>query len=165
MKKALIAAAVIASAIGFTQQAKAQSTPHAIGLHIGGSTMDLEYQYHFSQENFLDVTAGLFDLGDGMSVQGIYNWNFQEWSDWTPNFGTWKAWGGLGAGIGYVDNNDNSGLTLGPAATLGFGFTLKDAPVTIGIDYRPWLGLCLGNDSGIVGKGFFNFGLTATYRF
>lgn len=165
MKKALITAAIIASAIGMTQQANAQTTPHAIGLHIGGSTIDLEYQYHFSQKNFLDVTAGIFNLGDGMSVQGIYNWNFQEWSDWTPKFATWKAWGGVGAGIGYVDDNDDSGLTLGPAATLGFGFTLKAAPVTIGLDYRPWLGLCLGSDSGIVSEGFFNFGLTATYRF
>lgn len=32
---------------------QAQKTPHAIGAHFGGSTIDLEYQYHFSKEELL----------------------------------------------------------------------------------------------------------------
>ena len=45
-----------------TLTASAQKTPHAIGAHFGGSTIDLEYQYHFSKRNFLDLTAGVFNL-------------------------------------------------------------------------------------------------------
>lgn len=42
MKKMLLTAifAVMATAGSF-----AQRTPHAIGVHFGGSTMDFEYQY------------------------------------------------------------------------------------------------------------------------
>lgn len=62
----------------------AQRTPHAIGAHFGGSTIDLEYQYHFNNKNFFDVTAGVFDLDDGFSLQGVYNWNIKQWPNWTP---------------------------------------------------------------------------------
>ena len=146
--------------------ASAQSTPHAIGFHMGGSTLDLEYQYHFNQKNFLDVTAGIFDLDKGFLAQGVYNWNIRQWSDWTPRFGTWKFWGGVGAGVGFVDHkhHDNS-LMLGPVGTIGFGFTLKAAPLTFGLDYRPMVAIALGHDSGLVDHGFFNIGVTMTYRF
>lgn len=143
----------------------AQRTPHAFGFHFGGSTMDLEYQFHFNKKNFLDVTAGVFDLGDGFAAQGIYNWNIQEWSDWTPNFATWKFWGGLGAGVGFIDTPHDNGLMLGPVGTMGFGFTVKDLPLTIGIDYRPMLAFVVGDNSGIASSGFKNLGVTMTYRF
>lgn len=61
---------------------QAQKTPHAIGAHFGGSTIDLEYQYHFSKKNFLDVTAGVFNLSDGFAFQGVYNWNIKQWPNW-----------------------------------------------------------------------------------
>ena len=87
--------------------ASAQRTPHAFGFHIGGSTVDLEYQYHFNNKNFLDVTAGLFDFDSGFLAQGVYDWNIGQWSNWTPRFGTWKFWGGVGAGIVYYDCDDD----------------------------------------------------------
>lgn len=143
----------------------AQRTPHAFGVHFGGSTMDLEYQYHFNNKNFLDVTAGVFDLDDGFCAQGVYNWNIRQWSDWTPRFGTWKFWGGVGAGIGFYDHGSHNGLLLGPVGTLGFGFTLKDVPLTFGLDYRPMIALNIGNDFDIIDAGFKNIGVTLTYRF
>lgn len=54
-----------------TLTASAQKTPHAIGAHFGGSTIDLEYQYHFSKRNFLDLTAGVFNLSDGFALQAF----------------------------------------------------------------------------------------------
>ncbi len=143
----------------------AQRTPHALGLHFGGATVDLEYQYHFSQRNFLDVTAGVFNFGDGFSASAIYNWNIREWSNWTPRGGTWKLWGGVGGAVGGLSNHDHEGFLFGPTADLGFGITFKGAPVTLGLDYRPIIAIVVGNDSGIVTQGFWNFGLTATYRF
>lgn len=144
--------------------AGAQQTNHAVGVHVGGSTVDVEYQYHFSPKNFLDVTAGVFDLGDGFSLQGVYNWNLKQWPEWTPRFATWKCWGGFGGGLGFFDD-DHSGMLLGPVGTLGFGFTLKDVPLTIGLDYRPMLAFVIGDDFDVLGAGFRNIGLTITYRF
>ena len=54
---------------------------------------------------------------------------------------------------------------LGPVGTIGFGFTLKAAPLTFGLDYRPMVAIALGHDSGLVDHGFFNIGVTMTYRF
>lgn len=146
--------------------ARAQSTNHAIGAHFGGSTIDLEYQYHFSNKNFLDCTAGLFDLDDGFSLQAVYNWNIKQWPQWTPNFGTWKFWGGFGGGVGFYDRgDDHAGMFFGPVGTLGFGFTLQCCPLTLGVDYRPMVAFNTGNDFSIIDRGFRNIGLTLTYRF
>lgn len=144
----------------------AQRTPHAIGAHFGGSTIDLEYQYHFNNKNFFDVTAGVFDLDDGFSLQGVYNWNIKQWPNWTPRFATWKFWGGFGAGLGYYDDDSHKdGMFFGPVGTLGFGFTPKDIPLTIGLDYRPMVAFNVGNDFKIINSGFKNIGVTLTYRF
>ena len=98
-----------------TAVANAQHTPHAFGAHFGGSTIDLEYQYHFNKKNFLDVTAGLFDIDDGFVAQGIYNWNIRQWPRWTPRFATWKFWGGFGAGLGYYDADKGDDSQIGRA--------------------------------------------------
>ena len=161
MKKSLLTLALACTALGVS----AQRTPHAIGAHFGGSTIDLLYQYHFSNKNFLDVSAGVFDLDDGFLAQGVYNWNIKEWGNWTPRFGTWKLWGGFGAGAGFTSHDDKDNFLLGPVGNLGFGFTLKCCPLSLGIDYRPMVAFTLGDDSGIDDKGFRNIGLTLTYRF
>lgn len=162
MKKALFTALfAFASIFSYAQQ-----TPHAIGFHLGGSTIDLEYQYHLSSRNFLDFTVGVFNLDDGFLAQGFYNWNIQQWDNWTPDFATWKLWGGVGAGVGFIDGHKHhNSLMLGPAGTIGFGFTMKAAPLTFGLDYRPMVAIALGHDSGIVDHGFFNIGITMSYRF
>ena len=143
----------------------AQRTPHALGVHLGGPPIVIKYQYHFNKKNFVDVTVGSFDVPHGFMIQGTYNWNLKEFEDWTPNFATWKVWAGAGVGIGGYDTHDYSGLMLGPVGDLGFGFTINDVPITLGIDYRPMVAIALGTHSGLVDNGFFNLGFTATYRF
>lgn len=163
MKKKLLALALLVAAV---LPCVAQRTPHAIGVHFGGATMDLEYQYHFNKKNFLDVTAGIFDLDDGFCAQAVYNWNIRQWGDWTPNFATWKFWGGFGGGVGFYDgDHDDDGFFLGPVGTLGFGFTLKDIPLTLGLDYRPMVAINFGDNFGLINSGFKNVGLSLTYRF
>ena len=145
--------------------AYAQRTPHAIGIHFGGSTEDIEYQYHFNKQNFLDITVGFFDFDKGFSAQGLYNYNLKSWTDWTPGVATWKFWGGYGVGVGVYDDHDNTDLFLGPVGTLGFGLTFTDVPITLGVDYRPMVALNLGDGCRILNQGFHNIGLTLTYRF
>ena len=143
----------------------AQRTPHALGVHLGGSTFDVEYQYHFNKKNFFDITVGAFDIKYGFMIQGTYNWTIKEFEDWTPDFATWKVWGGVGVGIGAYDTPDRSGLVLGPTGDLGFGFPFNAVPITLGVDYRPMVAIALGSHSGLINKGFYNLGVTATYRF
>ncbi len=143
----------------------AQRSPHALGLHFGATTADIEYQYHFSQKNFLDVNVGLFDLDEGFYASAIYNWNIRQWSNWTPQAGTWKLWGGVGAAAGGTTYRDYDGAFFGPIGNIGFGITFKGAPFTLGVDYRPMIAIVVGKKSGILAPGFWNFGLTLTYRF
>lgn len=163
MKKYLL---ILIAALGISLGSQAQKTPHAFGVHFGGSTIDLEYQYHFDNKNFLDITGGIFDLDRGFCFQGVYNWNIRQWENWTPKFGTWKFWGGFGAGVGhYDDDHGDDGFFFGPVGTLGFGVTLKDIPLTFGIDYRPMVAFNVGDDLSIIDRGFRNIGVTFTYRF
>lgn len=162
MKKIILT--MLLALVGFTN-IFAQRTPHAIGVHFGGSTMDFEYQYHFNKKNFLDVNVGIFDLDKGFCASAVYDWNIRQWPNWTPRFATWKFWGGFGGGIGFYDHEGNDGMFLGPMATLGFGFTLKDVPLTFGVDYRPMIAINFGNDCKIIDAGFKNLGITLTYRF
>ena len=75
-------------------------------------------------------------------------------------------WGGLGGGLGFYDaKHGDDGFFFGPVAVLGFGFTLKDAPLTFGIDYRPMVAFNVGDDFSILDRGFRNLGVTQTYRF
>lgn len=144
---------------------KGQSTPHALGFHVGGSTIDLEYQYHYNKKNFLDLNLGVFDLSHGFYGSGIYNWNLVRWSDWTPELGVWKLYAGVGGAFGYTTYRDYDGVFAGVVGTIGFGVTLKPAPLTFAVDYRPMIALALGNHSGILTPGFWNIGLSMTYRF
>lgn len=73
--------------------------------------------------------------------------------------------GGFGGGFGFYDHDDDDDFFLGPVGTLGFGFTLKDIPLTLGIDYRPMIAINVGDDCKIIDSGFKNLGVTLTYRF
>lgn len=164
MKKFFLILTIALLAIGGTAQA--QRSAHAFGAHFGGSTIDLEYQNHRSQQSFLDITAGVFDLDKGFCGQMTFNRYFRQWANWTPDFATWKFWGGLGGGLGFYDaKHGDDGFFFGPVAVLGFGFTLKDAPLTFGIDYRPMVAFNVGDDFSILDRGFRNLGVTLTYRF
>lgn len=154
MKKFILAMVLCVASMG----AFAQKTPHAAGVFLGYNS-GLVYQYHFNNKNFVDATLDCFGF-KGVSGSATYNWNIKEWSDWTPNFGTWKLWGGVGAGVGLFEK----AFILGPVGQLGFGFTLNSVPLTIGLNYRPMVTLGFGEDL-LHFNGFYNGGLSVVYRF
>lgn len=157
MKKLLTLLLVSQAALS----ASAQKSDHAIGFHIGGSTVDLEYRYYLNKSSFMDVTAGVFDYTDAFLAQVTYNHDIARWSDWTPSFADWKLWGGIGGAIG----GHSGGVLFGPTAVLGFGFEARKVPFTFGIDYRPALIFNAGDDFDVLKAGFRNIGATLTYRF
>lgn len=158
--KSVVAAIALASA---SLTAGAQSTPHSFGLHFGGSTIDLEYQYHFSNKNFVDATAGAFMIDNGLDVTATYNWELDRFGDSPKVY--WKWWAGVGAGLGVTTYDDYDGFYVGPAGNLGIGFTGKRVPFTFGVDYRPMFALATGDKTGLLTPLLWNFGLTLTYQF
>jgi len=157
MKKTLFT--LLLSLVALT--AAAQKTPHAVGVHLGGTTMDLEYRFYFDKSSFLDATAGVFDFDDAFFAQVTYNHDIAKWEAWTPAFAVWKLWGGIGGGIGGYDG----GVLFGPTAVLGFGFTPRRVPLTFGVDYRPALVFGTHDGVDVLTQGFRNVGITLTYRF
>ena len=151
MKKFLLAivAVLCVSAVS------AQEYKNSIGLRVGYGA-ELQYERHFSAENYLEVNLGLsdFDFNDAF-VNVMYNWNCCEW-DWTPNAGKWFLSAGVGASLGLWEK----AFQVGVAGNCAFGIRFNK-PVTLSIDYRPTV-FFLGNAWG---KGFANFGLTCTYNF
>lgn len=144
MKKfLLLVAAVLITTVSF-----AQSTKHALGLRLGNG-VELQYEYNFSQKNFLKADLGLNGFGGGFFASATYNWNCFEW-DWTPNVGKWYLSAGVGASVGAW-----GGFQLGVSGDVAFGMKFKGAPITLALDYRPtvyllhnawgagWGGICL----------------------
>ena len=145
--------------------ASAQKTPHALGVHLGGN-LEIEYQYHFGNRNFIDATVGVFGWSHGVYGSAIYDWNIKTWTDWTPNTMDWKLYGGVGASLGYMSWKENKGFYLGAVGNIGFGFTLHSCPLTIAADLRPTFGGVIGGEhSGFSSANIWNFGLSVVYRF
>ena len=141
----------------------AQEHKNSIGLRIGYGA-ELQYERHFSAENYLEVNLGLSDFGgDRVFVNGTYNWNLCDW-DWTPSAGRWFLSAGVGGSLGMWgyehDGANRLGLQVGVAGDVAFGIRFN-APVTLSIDYRPTIYFL--HDAW--GDGFTSFALTCTYNF
>ena len=73
--------------------------------------------------------------------------------------------GNFGVALVVDSDDDYDSFFLGPVGTLGFGFQLKDVPLTFGVDYRPMVAFNFGDGDAIIDKGFRNIGVTLTYHF
>jgi hypothetical protein len=159
MKKFLLLAVVAF----FATSAFAQDYKNSIGLRVGYGA-ELQYERHFSSENYLEANLGLSGFGgDRVFVNALYNWNLCEW-DWTPNAGKWFLSAGVGGSVGLWGYDDNEthrlGVQVGVAGDVAFGIRFNK-PVTLSLDYRPTV-YFLHNAWG---QGFTGFALTCTYNF
>ena len=159
MKKFLLLAVVAF----FATSAFAQDYKNSIGLRVGYGA-ELQYERHFSSDNYLEANLGLSGFGgDRIFVNATYNWNLCEW-DWTPNAGKWFLSAGVGGSVGMwgyeKDEAHHLGLQVGVAGDVAFGIRFNK-PVTLSVDYRPTV-YFLHNAWG---QGFTGFALTCTYNF
>ena len=146
----------------------AQEHKNSIGLRLGYGA-ELQYERHFSAENYLEVNLGLSGFGgDRVFVNGTYNWNLCDW-DWTPSAGRWFLSAGVGGSLGLWGYDKaledgtvkrGHGFQVGVAGDVAFGIRFN-APVTLSIDYRPTIYFL----HGAGGDGFTSFALTCTYNF
>ena len=152
MKRMFLLLAVVAM---FATTAFAQDYKNAIGLRLGYGT-ELQYEHHFSSENYLEANFGLSGFrGDRIFVNALYNWNLCEW-DWTPNAGKWFLSAGVGGSLGMWAKH----FQVGVAGNVAFGIRFNK-PVTLSVDYRPTI-YFLNNAWA---HGFTGFALTCTYNF
>ena len=151
MKKFLLAivAVLCVSAVS------AQQYQNSIGLRLGYGA-ELQYERHFSAENYLEANLGLYGFGNHFDLNATYNWNLCEW-DWTPSAGKWFLSAGVGASAVLAPKYFNVGV----AGDVAFGIHFSGAPITLALDYRPTV-LFL-NDAW--GNGFGNWGLSCVFHF
>ena len=159
MKKFLL----LAVAAIFATSAFAQDYKNSIGLRLGYGA-ELQYERHFSSENYLEANLGLSGFGgDRVFVNVMYNWNLCEW-DLTPNAGKWFLSAGVGGSAGLwgyeKDEAHHLGAQVGVAGDVAFGIRFNK-PVTLSVDYRPTI-YFLHNAWG---QGFSGIALTCTYNF
>ena len=150
MKKFLLAivAVLCVSAVS------AQEYQNSIGLRLGYGA-ELQYERHFSAENYLEANLGLYGFGNHFDLNATYNWNLCEW-DWTPRAGQWFLSAGVVASAVLAPKYFNVGV----AGDVAFGIRFNK-PVTLSLDYRPTL-YVLHNAWG---SGFYGVALTCTYNF
>ena len=150
MKKFLLAivAVLCVSAVS------AQQYQNSIGLRLGYGA-ELQYERHFSAENYLEANLGLYGFGNHFDLNATYNWNLCEW-DWTPSAGKWFLSAGVGASAVAAPQYFNVGV----AGDVAFGIRFNK-PVTLSLDYRPTIYLL----HNAWGSGFYGVGLTCTYNF
>ena len=151
MKKTLLTIILAAAALS------AYAQPRTIGLRIGASGFEADYQHDMARNQFIEGDLGL-DFGynangaPGIKATAIYNfvWARPAWTD----KGTWALYAGPGATLGYVNDEvhykaadgrniikylDN-GFMLGICGQVGLEYTFW-FPLQLSIDLRPVIGM------------------------
>lgn len=151
MKKTLLTVILAAAALSTYAQ------PRAIGLSIGASGFEADYQHSMARNQFMEGSLGL-DFGynvngvPGIKATATYNfiWARPAWT----NKGSWALFAGPGATIGYVNdqvhymasdgvnivNFLDNGFMLGICAQVGLEYTFW-FPLQLSLNLRPVVGM------------------------
>ncbi len=151
---------------------------HSIGAEVGGLNGVSYKGFIFSNPNLAlqaDLAVGVFASG---FVQGGYYSGFSAW-DFTANPNlvyqgdiakgfSWFAGGGVNLGMmnGLKDRRGHVDGKFGINALAGVEYKIANAPVTVGIDFRPGYGLWFGNYRDVsYNYSFFDWKLAASVRY
>jgi len=129
---------ILSLSLLFTVAAFAQTSPHAIGLRLGGdgdiNGAEISYQHALGSANRLELDLGFQgnDNNSNLQLTGIYQWV------WNLNGGlNWYA--GPGASLGmhnHKNYEDHASMAVGGQVSLEYNFSPK-APIQLSIDGRP----------------------------
>lgn len=188
MKKSLILAAILA----VISVGAAVAQPRAIGANLGGS-MDLSYQHNLGQENMIDLSVNvpLIKGGFGIGATATYDWinPFGTAIPWSEK-GSWDWYLGVGAGAGAYNQfstidvpkmegeepvSDEEGqivtkkewagcIYAGIVGHVGVAYNFW-FPLQLSLDYRPNIGIQLGETVGFNNQGFYAVTLGVRYLF
>lgn len=184
MKKILLVMAAMLCVATVSAQSK-----WAAGLRIG-SGLQAQGEYTYADNRYVEARFGMGWLsGVTADFTALHNWNVCNW-DWTPSVGKWYLDAGCGLNIG----GRKQFMYGGVAGQVKFGIKFKKVPIRLSIDYTPVLGvygtwpskeekeaikalnapaeafgepgtLKAKGTADFYGKGFANFGISATYCF
>ena len=153
MRKTILT--IVFAAVAFAASAQ----PRALGVRIGVTGIEADYQHDMSKNQFLQGNLGL-DYGvlagsqPGVKATAIYNfiWARPAWT----NQGTWAMYAGPGASMGYVYDSahykvgqeivayKSPGFMLGVCAQVGVEYTFW-FPMQVSVDLRPTVGMHVDN--------------------
>jgi len=169
----------------------AHAQPRALGIRVGVSGLEADYQHSFFKNQFLQGNLGL-DFGysangvPGVKATAIYNfiWARPAWT----NKGSWAIYAGPGATIGYANDEvhykvaeevvhflDN-GFLLGICGQVGLEYTFW-FPLQLSVDLRPVIAMHIndgytdsagsrhGTRVGFYDNGLLGFAPTISVRY
>lgn len=146
---------IISLAILIAAAAAATAQPKAAGLRIGGTGLDVTYQYYMAKDQFVEGNLGL-DFGYnvnghvGAKATAVYNfvWARPAWT----NTGSWALYAGPAVSLGFVDDivpydvggvingyYDN-GFMFAVGGQVGVEYNF-DFPLSLSLDLRPLFGM------------------------
>ncbi|MDD2964744.1 MAG: hypothetical protein PHQ65_03990 [Bacteroidales bacterium] len=146
-KTALLLTVLIGLSTVVTAQKRHYSNGYELGIRLGdthGSSASIDAMIPFGGSR-IHADASFWD--NGVTLAALYNWQFPIGN----NFWFYPGAGGV--------INTFGEFNLGVAGEVGAEYKF-DIPLTIGIDWRPVIGLI--NSNGFHGDGF---GLNVRYRF
>lgn len=149
MKRALLTLIIIMAGISSYAQ------PRAMGIRLGATGLEADYQHEMSKNQFIEGNLGL-DFGalakghPGIKATAVYNfvWARPAWTDQ----GTWAMYAGPGASLGYVHDSAHvkvgkevipftaGGFMLGICGQVGVEYTFW-FPLQLSLDLRPTIGM------------------------
>jgi hypothetical protein len=142
MKRKVVFLIAFALLLSFSAT-KAQPYKTGLGVRLG-TFSGLTVKHFVSSKNALEGILS-FRWG-GTAITGLYEW--QKQIKGAPGL-DWEI--GLGGHIGFWDSNkyywarDNSSAIVGLDFILGLEYTFKDAPFSIGLDWKPAFNI-IGDD-------------------
>jgi hypothetical protein len=141
MKKIIL---TLILAVSIITLASAQDYKTGIGLR-GGTSWGLTLKHFVGQKAAFEGI--LYGYGNGFHVAGLY-----EIHNTAFNVDHLKWYYGAGAHLGTWDNNTNNNFVLGVDGILGIEYSFSEAPISIGLDWNPYINL-VGNTEFVPNSG------------
>jgi hypothetical protein len=161
MKKFFLTLAVLFVAVSASAQG------WGVGGRIG-SGLQAVGEYKFENGNYIDARFGMgWSFGGVISADftALYQWNVCN-MDWTPSAGNWSLDAGVGANVG----GGAGWVYCGVAGGVKLGFTFKNTPIKLAVDWTPSVGPVIVYGGGIDGIAYnpyalANCGVSCVYYF
>ena len=131
-------------AISIVSLASAQDYNNGVGLR-GGTNWGLTIK-HFVSDNAA-FEGILYAYGNGLNVTGLYEVHNQAF-----DVDRLRWYYGFGAHLGNYSSDNVSNFVLGVDGVLGIEYSFTEAPISIGLDWNPYINL-VGNTDFLPNSG------------
>lgn len=131
MKTKIIAALILALALGGSQTLRAQEYNNAVGVNLGAD-MGFGFKHFLSERSAIEAQFGYNIPCDGLMLSAVYQYHVPL----ARGFSLY-AGGGLNIGVLHLGRHESSDFAIGLDPTVGFEYKFADAPIALAVDYKP----------------------------